>query len=385
MISYNTTIKKYTFKEEDIDKIINYLRNERLYDTNNFTKDKITEFINLYNQLLANRQTREEEVTLERRETEEEAREYFGEDFIRQFDELLTELDKQQTTLAIHGTNPGSCESICEEGLQSLMPNLTSTAIQQHMEFGAKECHHKSYEDLLNWKHKNYKGLVLIALPYECYYKEGIWNHFQNQHGAVYGIPDYKINPDFIYGYIDVENKKIVLNPKYNRNHNYEGLIPDGDVFREDKEMDNEQLAEFGRKTNEDSKNYNYKPSYEVKNELITEPEELRYSMDGLVGSFNALKIHNENGVAEDIYESLVINNIQVIVDSLKAILPDLKEYEEIKEASKKYDEVFGDETNIQTQTTDPVDWGDEFEWEGDFNWSKDFDFEEDESKDLKL
>ena len=63
---------------------------------------------------------------------------------------------------------------------------------------------------------------------------------------------DYKINPDFIVGYIDVNDKKIVVNPKYNRNHDYTGLVEDMDIYRENKELDNDKIANIMRKNHEE-------------------------------------------------------------------------------------------------------------------------------------
>ena len=121
----------------------------------------------------------------------------------------MTELDKQQTIVALHGTYPDKCPKICEEGLKYLYPSISSTAVSQSMAYGAGEMHYDKYEELLNWRHRNYKGLIMIAIPYECYYKEGLWNHYQETGNVMYGAQDYKINPDFIACYIDVDEKEI--------------------------------------------------------------------------------------------------------------------------------------------------------------------------------
>lgn len=42
---------------------------------------------------------------LEKHETEDEAREYLGEGFISKFEQILTALDRQETIVALHGTN----------------------------------------------------------------------------------------------------------------------------------------------------------------------------------------------------------------------------------------------------------------------------------------
>ena len=111
-------------------------------------------------------------------------------------------------------------------------------------DWGQHEMHYDNYESLLNWGHKNYKGLIILAIPYECFYKEGLWNKFQDTNSSAYGGQDYKIDPDFVVGYIDVTQKKIVLNPKYNRQHNYEGYIKDIELFREQLDMDNSKIKQ---------------------------------------------------------------------------------------------------------------------------------------------
>ena len=120
--------------------------------------------------------------------------------------------------------------------MQYKLPSLSGTAVQQSMAYEQHDMHYENYESLLNWGHKEYKGLVILAIPYECYYKEGLWNHFQKTDSSAYGGQDYRIDPDFVVGYIDVDNKKLVINPKYNRQHNYEGYVKDNELFKEKKE-----------------------------------------------------------------------------------------------------------------------------------------------------
>ena len=141
---------------------------------NQYTQESVLSLLDVIDQFLSGIQEEERTVIKERHETEEEAREYFGQDFIDQFDSLLTRLDQEETLLAIHGTTPNSCESIMQEGLQYRSPGILSTAVIQDMAYGTEEMHYDQYETLLNWPHRLYQGLVLIAIPYECYYSEGL-------------------------------------------------------------------------------------------------------------------------------------------------------------------------------------------------------------------
>ena len=211
MITYETTENKYIYRSSDVESIINYVTAKNKYTS--YTVEYLNGNISLINQFLVNIEPKEENVIKTRHETEEEAREYFGEEFINTFDNLMTKHDKEQTIIALHGTNPLLCESICENGLYYKSPSLDSTAVKQEMALGQHDIKYKKYEQLLNWGHKDYKGLIILAIPYECFYKEGLWNHFQETNSSAYGGQDYKIDPDFIVGYIDVNSKKIVLNP----------------------------------------------------------------------------------------------------------------------------------------------------------------------------
>ena len=150
-------------------------------------------FVKCVENFISNIEVIPEEVVLERHETEEEAREYFGENFITKFDQLLTKLDKEETIVALHGTNEDLCQNICVDGLKYKIPCLTSTAILQKMSYGQKEIHYDNYEGLLNWPYKEYKGLIIIAIPYECFYKEGLWNKFQDTNLNMYGVQNQGI------------------------------------------------------------------------------------------------------------------------------------------------------------------------------------------------
>ena len=88
---------------------------------------------------------------------------------------------------------------------------------------------------------------MILAIPYECYYREGIWTKVDDKVSELNRL-DYKITPDFIVGYIDVIKKALTLNPQYNRNHNYNGNLPDDCIFFEDSDMNNETFREMKEK-----------------------------------------------------------------------------------------------------------------------------------------
>ena len=81
--------------------------------------------------------------------------------------------------------------------------------------------------------------IVIVAVPYECCYKEGLWRKYQNTDSAAYGGQDYKIDSDFIVGYIDVENKNIEIRTKCPHNNELEiiqskhiWLLPEDSVWQ---------------------------------------------------------------------------------------------------------------------------------------------------------
>lgn len=152
------------------------------------------------------------------KETEEEAKEYFGYDFIKEFELLKKDILKNNYTIFIHGTFIDNCESIKKNGLNYTSPDILATAIP----FGEKI----EYTELLNWPHREHKGLVILAISNDCLgakinlqplwkFDEENSNEYQNR---------YAINPDFIYGYIDVENRKIERNEEFSFSPNYDGL-----------------------------------------------------------------------------------------------------------------------------------------------------------------
>ena len=231
MIKYETTVNKYLYDTDEVNDIIDTIQSSNYYNLDNCTQEKVEVLVNKINSFINNINVVQEDIVAERKETEEEAREYFGEDFINQLNEFFTDLDKQKTIIAIHGTSPDLCPNICDEGLRYKSPNLTSTAVTQHMEYGQRDMIVSNFSELLNWPHREYKGLVIIAIPYESFYKEGLWDHYQEGNSYSY---DYRINPDFIAGYIDVENKTDIenyLNDVFYARHNSYWVNTENDLW----------------------------------------------------------------------------------------------------------------------------------------------------------
>ena len=298
MIKYEGEETKYNYNISDVETIINHLSNNNYYDKKLCTKEVMQDLITYINRFISNIKENKHKTILERRETEEEAREYFGREFIKQFNSIMTELDKQETIVAIHGTQPEVAKKICESGLQYKLPSINGTAVTQTMNYGEDDINYQDYEGLLNWGHKNYKGLVLVAIPYECYYKEPLWNHFQDAKMGAYGVADYRIDPDFIYGYIDVNDKKIHLNPKYSRKHKYtDNYTNDNEIFREHPNLTNEECRKLFLETKNMFSNNSEKVTVtdELEEDEEIDDDRIYYETSNiseeLTGLFNSIKM----------------------------------------------------------------------------------------------
>ena len=362
MIKYNAVQNRYLYRTDDIDKILDIIQNGRFYNSDYCTQENVSTLVKAVDEFMKHIEVIQEIVVLERHETEEEAREYFGEEFISKFDRLITELDRQETIVAIHGTREEVCPMICEKGLQYRSPNLGSTAVLQDMVFGQHEMHYNNYESLLNWGHKNYKGLVILAIPYECFYKEGLWNKFQDTNSSLYGEPDYKIDPDFVVGYIDVTQKKIVLNPKYNRQHNYEGYVKDFELSREQLDMDNSKIKQAMIKTEE----LQEKSEEEPKKEQF-DISRIPYVIDDLVGIFNSIKMGFPDGMAEEGYKYF-LDRLSYGFNDVVESIPLLKTNDQVKKEKEEEFSMFNDDSKIINSAEQASDFED-FDWETDAEW----------------
>lgn len=363
MIKYDTTENKYLYDSKTLEQIIDLLKSGHYYSKSYLTQENVSILVYAIDTFLNNLQVVPQKVIKERHETEEEARAYFGNTFIQQFDSLMTSLGKEQTIVAIHGTDLETCSKICDTGLQYKIASLSSTAIQQSMDFSQHDMHYNNYEGLLNWPHRQYKGLVIMAIPLECYYKEGLWNHFRNTDTSFYGGQDYRIDSDFIVGYLDVEKKKIVLNPKYNRNHNYEGYVKDNELFHEIKGMTNDLMIKEIIKSE-----MALKSSKESNDKSVKEPKEkLDVSMipdyiEGLLGVFNSIKIGYPNGFYEERYRYL-LEQLSDDFSQIKKAIPLLKSNAQIEQENTSKSDDFDNE-NVQ--------FDDDWDWKEDEDWTED-------------
>lgn len=357
MIEYNGVKKEYVYDRDQINKLLDFVRSCNLYNPSSFSKEKCSELINTINEFSSSIKERLLPVKLSRKETESEARSYFGEELIDEFDSLLTRLDNDEVMVAIHGTLPETAESICETGLQYKQPNLTSTSVLQNMNYGSEDMHYKYYSSLLNWVHREYKGLVILGIPYECFYKEGLWNKYKDDESEY--SQNYRIDPEFIVGYLDVENKRIVRNPKYSRKHNYEGYVPDNEVFHKREGISNSDFKNMlidGKKKFKD--NGEVRESTTIKEK---EPESVDLVLgrvnDDIDSSFNYLRNSDNLTISNDVHKTN-IDTINYVLDSLNGIMPSLKTEEELRleEEQKK--------SEITVSNEDFEDW----DWDFDGN-----------------
>lgn len=354
MIEYNGVKKEYIYDKNKINKLLDFVRSCNLYNSSLFSKEKCSELIDIINEFSSSIKERLLPVKLSRKETESEARNYFGEELIDEFDSLLTNLDNDEVMVALHGTLPETAEVICKAGLQYKLPNLTSTSILQNMNYGIEDMHYKDYSTLLNWSHREYKGIVILGIPYECFYKEGLWNKFKDEDSEF--SQNYRIDPDFIVGYLDVENKKIIRNPKYSRKHNYDGYVPDNEVFHKREGINN---GDFKNMLIGDKKKF--KDNSRVRERTIAKEKEvksidsiLERINDSIVESFNYLRNSDNLTISDDVHKTN-IDTINYVLDSLNSIMPSLKTEEELKLEQKKNE--VRDEVTASNEEFEDWDW----------------------------
>lgn len=369
MIKYEGVENKYLYNSQIVDEIIEMIKSGNYFFENECTQESVATVVNAVNSFISSITPVEQKVMLERHETEEEARQYFGTEFIEKFDRLMTMLDQQQTMVALHGTSVSNCPSICENGLQYKNASLSATAVLQSMAYGQNDIHYEDYEGLLNWKHRQHKGIVIVAVPYECCYKEGLWRKYQDTDSAAYGGQDYRIDPDFIVGYLDIENKNIVLNPKYNRQHNYNGYLTDNDMFHEQRGMDNTAFTQL--MITEQQKLKNMTSTVAVADDFKQQKIDISQVpsfIEDMLGMFNSIKFGFPDGMSEERYSYLLgelANNFKLIQE----VLPQLKTNEQVRlereEEEKRWAEQYKNSTAEDDLAWDQA-WSqwDNIEWE---------------------
>lgn len=342
-----------------LDKVLNYLNTQNFWDANKCTKETCLDLIGLLQKFSDGIIKREVETTLERPETEEEAKAYFGADFVSQFNALLTELEAQETVVAIHGTNEEIAPLIADTGLQYNYPQLLSTVVIQETEFGVKPVEYTNFSGLLNWPHKNYKGLVLVAIPYECFYKEGLWEHYKDsQYGQNYRIP-----AEFIRGYVDVPFRKIVLNPKYKRDHDYTGLEPDLDTFHKrninNSEYRNQAIKSkvdlsLGQQKQSVNKESEYTSGYYVEVDAMWPTQTVNMIHENLLGVFNSIRYSSNHDMSSEVYGNIHAA-ITDSIRSLNDVLPFLKTREQAEHDILEKEKTREAVPNVSTEELDEL------------------------------
>lgn len=144
-----------------------------------------------------------------------EGKEYFGEEFVQQFENILQECLENEDFLFIHGTPTKEfAEDICKRGLKSDYPELNYTAYMMEAE------DRLLYDKLKSWPFANLKFLVICAVPRRSG-KGGvpIWTKVDGGWSVLL--------PEFIRGYIDVNQKSIIINKLYSQKHSHENMIED--------------------------------------------------------------------------------------------------------------------------------------------------------------
>lgn len=166
----------YQFDVQTVIKARKFLTEKYMRGDYGESKETIHEFISILEDILSSLKTEEIEVERRVRESEDEARQYFGEDFVRQFEQIRKYCTENNLMLAIHGTKPQLLDSIQQNGLEYQHPEILSTAfIQTGTDL---EETYSNFSGLLNWPHYESKGLILLGIPSEC---NGVLSHGETE------------------------------------------------------------------------------------------------------------------------------------------------------------------------------------------------------------
>ena len=234
MISYIG--KKYKFDvnaaksiKESIDDLYNNDFTNNIYIQRDMKISDFEQIIKKIDKFLDNIVEIENGKEITRLETLEEAREYFGEDFIKNFENIFNEAAKNKIRIFLHGTFKEEAEQILKTGLAYHTTDLFDTAYDVPLTYEGID-----YVKILNWPHREVKNLVMICVPEEVKTK-GLFVRENNldyslNHVNKINKENFVITPDFIYGYIDVRKKEILLNDKYSNEHDYTNKIIDDNV-----------------------------------------------------------------------------------------------------------------------------------------------------------
>ena len=329
---------------------------EHIYDTNlvkealyyieqmctkgNTSKESASRIVNTAKQILSTIKERPviTNVESDKAEAEVEAREYFGNDFIAQFEKIRKKLDEQNVTLFIHGTDVDIANKVMKDGFEAKNPSITSTAVLEESYEDMPE--YNKFANMIKWPHRNYKGLVLIGLPKECFTNEAqpVWEHRPIQEGEVKtdSSREYVIRPEYIVGVIDVLGKQIIENPTYTNEHSYEGLLLDDYIAIRDQKnikLNNENELEFS----DDSESEVYGESVNNSTE-ISAVEIADRDIEEIAGFYRWILLNEEvgfqivdakGGIVQDashVDGTNKIVEVTEVIDDLMGIIPNLSE-----------------------------------------------------------
>lgn len=143
------------------------------------------------------------------------AKEYFGTDFVKKIYEMFDRAEQEGKFVFMHGTySLDDAINIALNGLECDYPELLYTA--ELMNKNDKLL----FEKLKSWPHWDLKYLLTVCVP-KSSGKGGIpiWNEDSNG--------QFHLSPHFINGIIDVNEKSIIQNSKYEPLKNIEATIED--------------------------------------------------------------------------------------------------------------------------------------------------------------
>lgn len=262
-----------------------------------------------------------EEIKKEK-ETNEEAQKYFGDNFINEFNNIKSNILNNNCSFFIHGTFIDRCDSILRNGLIYSSKDILATAIPFREEL--------NYTDLLNWPHREHKGLVILGISNDCFgAKENLkplWK-YDKENSNEYQ-KKYLINKEFIYGYIDVVKKEIIKNPDFSYNPDYNNLEYD----ISSKKIDSSKIKEEYNPTisNNIEIKYNYDFT-DIKDELLYYVAQFTFNnlLDKDIVSETLLKIkENQQKLNEIILnENISMKDIDIKEEQANNYLLNTQEY----------------------------------------------------------
>ena len=373
--------KMYKYDVQTVKKAKKFLTEKFMRGDYGESKETIQEFISILENVLASLKSEEIDVERKVRESEDEARQYFGEDFVRRFEQIRKYCTENNLMLAIHGTNPQLLDSIRQNGLEYQRPEILSTALIQT---GTDlEETYSNFSGLLNWPHKELKGLILLGIPSEC---NGVLSHGEKETKPLWlrisqegdYEKKYRINPEFIIGQIDVEKKVIQDNPTFSLIHDYSGLEYDYDLTDYKRKMsvtkeNVEKTTEDVDKWQTDVTQENISQSGEKSSkELLTDIDnDFCNPLSVLIRSKGKMKKSDITEYIESIKQTIII---------LRQLEPQLRENQEITDELEIAEKEMQQGTKVDAAEWDDIEWDDDFDREnGDDSFSGSFieDFEE--------